>query len=455
MTRSYRVRQIVKLFVLNLLGLSPAAFSSVACADDLMQVYRDAIANDPVYASARAALSAGRERLPQATAGLLPTVDASTFTQWNEADIRLREANAEIRNRQYNSNGFTVSLNQPLFRWQTWEKYKQAELAIVQAEAEFAQSTQQLIVRVVQAYFDVLAAQDELAFLAAQKEALTELLAQARKSFAVGKANITDLYDAQARYDVVASQELAAKNGVEIKKRALRQITNKHTQRLTPLKASMKLSMPLPDVMDEWVARAERDNFTVRVKEAAVEIAVRELSQQRAGHYPTLDLFANRTKSSAGNSTTTFIGSDVYSSAIGVRLAIPIFAGGAIVSRTREAIASLEQARQDAEAARRTADQNTTQSFLDVTSGISQINGLETALKSNQMALDANRKGYSVGLRINNDVLTALQQLFSAKRDLSKARYDTMVNSLKLKAAAGNLLETDIEEINRIALDHE
>src|SRR5712691_201331 len=239
MTPSHWVRQIVKLFVLNLLGLSPAAFSSVACADDLMQVYRDAIANDPVYASARAALNAGRERLPQATAGLLPTVDASTFTQWNEADIRLRETDAEILNRKYNSNGFTVSLNQPLFRWQIWEKYKQAELAIAQAEAQFAESTQQLIVRVVQAYFDVLAAQDGLAFLTAQKEALTELLAQARKSFVVGKANITDLYDAQARYDVVASQELAAKNGVEIKKRALRQITNKHPQRLTPLKASM------------------------------------------------------------------------------------------------------------------------------------------------------------------------------------------------------------------------
>ena len=422
-----------------------------------MQVYRDAMANDPVYAFARAALSAGRERLPQATAGLLPTVDASTFTQWNEADIRLRVEDAEIRNRQYNSNGFTVSLNQPLFRWQIWEKYKQAELAIVQAEAQFAESTQQLIVRVVQAYFDVLAAQDELAFLAAQKEALTELLAQARKSFVVGKANITDLYDAQARYDVVASQELAAKNGVEIKKRALRQITTKYPQRLTPLKASMKLNIPLPDVVDEWVARAERDNFTVRGKEAAVEIAAREVSQQRAGHYPTLDLFANRSKSSAGNSTTTttFIGSDVFSSAIGVRLVIPIFTGGAVDSRTREAIASLEQARQDAEAARRTAAQNATQSFLDVTSGISQINGLETALKSNQMALDSNRKGYSVGLRINNDVLTALQQLFSAERDLSKARYDTIVNSLKLKAAAGILLETDIEELSRIALDHE
>jgi outer membrane protein len=207
--------------------------------------------------------------------------------------------------------------------------------------------------------------------------------------------------------------------------------------------------------MEEWVARAEKENFAVRAKEAAVEIAVREAEQQRAGHYPTLGLYANRSKNSAGNSTTTFIGSDVQSRQIGVQLVIPLYAGGAVESRTRAAVASLEQARQDLETARRTAALAATQSFLDVTGGISQINALETALKSSQLALDANKKGYSVGLRIGNDVLTALQQLFSAKRDLSKARYDTIVNTLKLKVAIGNLLEADVEEINRIALDHE
>ncbi len=455
MTHSYCVGQIVTSFVLNLFVLSPAVFSSIAGAADLMQVYRDAIVNDSVYASARAVLMVGQEKLPTAAAGLLPTVNASSFTQWNEAEIRLRPSQSEKFDRDFNSNGFTISLNQPLFNWQNWEQYKQAELAIAQAEAVFAESAQQLIVRTVQAYFDVLAAQDNLAFLAAQKEALTEQLAQAKKSFAVGKANVTDLYEAQARYDVIVSQEVAAKNSVEIKKRALKQITNKYPDRLTPLKTSVELHLPLPDVMEQWAARAEKENFTVRAKEAAVEIAVREVSQQRAGHYPTLGLFANRAKNSAGNNTTTFIGSDVYSRAIGVQLVIPLYAGGAIDSKTRAAVASLEQARQDLETARRTAVLNAAQSFLDVTSGISQINGLETALKSNQHALDANRKGYSVGLRINNDVLAALQQLFSTKRDLSKARYDTIVNSLKLKGAVGNLLETDIEEINRIALDHE
>lgn len=455
MTRSYCVRQIAALLVANLFVLGPAVFSPVAGAADLIHVYRDAIANDAVYASARAVLMVGLEKLPTAAAGLLPTINATSFTQWNEAEILQRLPKAEGFNRDFNSHGYTISLNQPLFNWQNWEQYKQSKLAIAQAEAVFADSVQQLIVRVVQAYFDVLAFQDDLAFVVAQKDALAEQLARAKKSFAAGKANVTDLYDAKARYDVIVSQEIAAQNGVESKKRALKQITNKYPDRLTPLNTSVMLHLPLPNVMEEWVARAEKESFTVRAKEAAVEIAVREVEQQRAGHFPTLGLYASRSKSSAGNSTTTFIGSDVQSRQIGVQLVIPIYAGGAVESRTRAAIASLEQARQDLESARRTAALGATQSFLDVTGGISQINALETVLKSSELALDANKKGYSVGLRIGNDVLTALQQLFSAKRDLSKARYDTMVNSLKLKMAIGNLHEADIEEINRIAINNE
>jgi outer membrane protein len=446
--------QIVRLLVFNLLGLGHALFSAGARAEDLLQVYRAAVLNDAVYAAARAAFAGSREKLPQARAGLLPSVNASAITQWNEAEINFRAVNAETVNRQYNSNSFVVSLNQPLFRWQNWQKYKQAELVIVQAEAEYEQSMQQLIVRVVQAYFDVLAAEDNLTFLVAQKQALTEQLGMAKKSFTVGKANVTDLYDAQARYDVVASQELAARNGVEIRKRALRQITNSDPQRLTPLKASLKLNLPSPELMEDWVARAARDNPAVRAREAAVEVAARELAHQRAGHYPTLDLVANRGRAAAGSNTTTIVGSEVNSWAVGVQLVVPIFSGGFVHSKTREAIAAREQTLQEAEAARRAAVLSATQSFLEVTGGISQIDGLEAALKSNQVALDANRRGYSVGLRINNDVLAALQQLFSTQRDLSRARYDTILSSLRLKAAAGTLREADIEEINRVTLDH-
>lgn len=441
--------------IARLVGLSLALFAvlSVARADDLLQVYRDALANDAVFAAARATFNATREKLPQATAGLLPAVNASAFTQWNEADVRLRVANAQTQNRQFNSNGVTVSLSQPLLRWQNWERYKQAQLQVVAAQAEFAQSAQELIVRVAQAYFDVLAAEDDVAFLSALKDALAEQLAAAKKSFTVGKASITDLYDAQARYDGVIARQLTAQNAVEIKKRALRQITNKHPRQLAPLKASTQLNVPFPAAIEEWVERAETESLAVRAKEAAVEIARRELTQQRAGHYPTLDLVANRSITGAGNSTATLVGSDVQSWAIGVQLAVPLFAGGGIDSRVREAIAGLERARQDAESARRAAVQSASESFLGVMSGLSRVSGFETALKSNQVALEANRKGYSVGLRINNDVLSALQELFSTKRDLSQARYDTILSSLRLKAAAGSLAEADVEEINRVALE--
>jgi len=444
--------------VVQLLGSSLAlscAVLSMARADDLLQVYRDAVANDAVLATARAAFNATREKLPQATAGLLPAVNASAYSQWNEADVRLRVANAQTQNRQFNSNGLTVSLTQPLFRWQNWERYKQAQLQVAAAQAEFAQSAQELIVRVAQAYFDVLAAEDDAAFLAAQRDALAEQLALAKKSFAVGKATVTDLYDAQARYDGVIARQLTAENGVEIKKRALRQITNRHPKQLAPLKAATQLNAPLPSALTDWVERAEQENLAVRAKEAAVEIARRELTQQRAGHYPTLDLIANRSVTGAGNSTATLVGSDVQSWAIGVQLAVPLFAGGGINSRVREAIAGLERARQEAESARRAAAQNASEAFLEVMSAMSRVSGFETALKSNQVALEANRKGYSVGLRINNDVLSALQELFSTRRDLAKARYDTILSSLRLKAAAGNLGEADVEEINRVALAFE
>jgi outer membrane protein len=438
-----------------LIALSLLALASAGRAADLVDVYRDAVANDATYGSARAALTVGLEKLPTARAGLLPAISATGSTQWNEATIRQRLSNAEYFNRDFNSNGFNVSLNQPLFNMSNWEQYRQGEVGVVQAEAVFADTAQQLIIRVVQAYFDVLAAQDNLAFLVAQKEALTEQLTLAKKSFALGKATITDLYDAQSHYDVTVSQEVAAKNDIEAKKRALKMITNLYPDRLTPLKTSLRLASPVPEAMEEWVARAETDNFTVRAKEAAVEIAAREVSQQRAGHLPTVNLFANRTRASAGNSTATFIGSDVNSRVLGVQVAVPIYSGGAVESQTRSAVASLDQARQDFETARRTAGQSAAQSFLDTTGGISQVNALETALKSSELAWDANKKGYAVGLRINNDVLTALQQVFSAKRDLAKARYDAIVNGLKLKAAAGALVEADVEQVNRSALDHE
>ena len=431
--------------------LAILAFSQPLAAADLLQIYREARGNDPVYASARAARDAGRESLPQGLALLLPTVSASGFTQMNNIDIDYRGALPAVT-RDGNTNGYSVSLTQPLFNWQSIMLYREAGFKVAQAEAVFGQVTQDLIARVAQAYFDVLASQDSLAFIQAQKTAISEQLAQAKRNFEVGTATITDTHEAQARFDLSASQEIAAQSDLEIKKSALQQIIGKFPDRLAPLKPAAELSPPKPNAMEPWVASAEGQNFAVRVQQAALEIATREIERSRAGHYPTLNLVGSYGHNSASISTTgtVNIGTDSTSSAIGLQLAIPLYAGGGVNSLVRQAIANQERARQDLETARRSAAQAARQAYLGVNNGMAQVGALEQALISSQSALDSNKLGYEVGVRINIDVLNAQQQLFSTKRDLSKARYDTLVNGLKLKAAAGTLTEEDLEAVNRL-----
>lgn len=435
--------------------LAILAFSQPLAAADLLQIYREARGNDPVYASARAARDAGRESLPQGLALLLPTVSASGFTQMNNIDIDYRGA-LPPATRDGNTNGYSLSLTQPLFNWQSIMLYREAGFKVAQAEAVFGQAAQDLIVRVAQAYFDVLASQDTLAFIQAQKTAISEQLAQAKRNFEVGTATITDTHEAQARFDLSASQEIAAQSDLEIKKSALQQIIGKLPDRLAPLKPTSALSPPKPNAMEPWVASAEEQNFAVRVQEAALEIATREIERSRAGHYPTLNLVGSYGHNSASISTTgtVNIGTDSTSSTIGLQLAIPLYAGGGVNSLVRQAIANQERARQDLETARRSAAQAARQAYLGVNNGMAQVGALEQALISSQSALDSNKLGYEVGVRINIDVLNAQQQLFSTKRDLSKARYDTLVNGLKLKAAAGTLTEEDLEAVNRLLVSN-
>jgi outer membrane protein len=433
--------------------LAILALSQPLAAADLLQTFREARANDPVYASARAALAAGKEKLPQGLALLLPTVNGTANTTWNDNPIIFRNTPTPGPfERRYNTNAWTVTLTQPLFRAQNWVQYKQAEFQVAQAEASFGQTSQDLVVRVAQAYFDVLGSQDSLAFIQAQKVAISEQLAQAKRNFEVGTATITDTHEAQARYDLATSQEIAAQSDLEIKKRTLQQLIGKFPDALAPLKTSTQLNPPQPNAMDEWVASAERQNFTVQVQEAALEIANREVQRNRAGHLPTLDLVGTYGETAAGTilTTTTGVGFDTRGGTIGLQLSLPLYAGGSVNSRTREAVANQEKARQDLENSRRTAALAARQSYLGVTNGMAQVKALEAALVSSQSALDSNKLGYEVGVRINIDVLNAQQQLFSTKRDLSKARYDTLVNGLKLKAAAGALSEEDVAAVNRL-----
>jgi outer membrane protein len=433
------------------------AFAGVAAASDLLGNYRLAKQNDPQFASARASLEAGLEKLPQGRALLLPVINAGGNTTWNDAKNEDQSGTAAQASRSFNSNGWNVTLTQPVFRWQNLVQYQQSQYQVLQAEAQFGQATQDLIVRVAQAYFDVLAAMDNLEFTKSNKIAIAEQLAQAKRNFEVGTATITDTNEAQARYDLAVAQEIAGINALEVTQRALQQIIGQFPDQLTPLRSQLVIDPPQPNVMDDWAKSARGNNFVVRGNEAVMEIASREVERQRAGHYPTLDVVATAQENTNQNiaSVTALTAnpaqrSTISQNSVGLQLNIPIYAGGAVMSRTREAVGLKEKARQDLDTSRRAAEFNARQAFLNVTNGIAQVRALEQALKSSQVSLQSNRVGFEVGVRINIDVLNAQQQVFQTQRDLARARYDTILNSLRLKSAAGSLTEGDVEAVNRL-----
>jgi len=431
----------------TILSLALAGIAMSTQAADLLQVYRDALGNDAQYAAARAARDAGIERLPQGKAGLLPTIGLSANTTWNDVESRSR-ATGNTTSASYNSNGWGLSLSQPLFRWQNWTGYKQAGLAAASAELQLAQAGQDLIVRVTQAYFDVLLAQEALATAQAQKVATAEQLESAKRNFEVGTATITDTHEAQARYDLIVAQELAAENDLAVKRQTLRTLTGKEPGSLKGLKPALRIGRPQPEDIGQWVGFAETDNLGVQLARTAFEIAGREIEKQRAGHYPTLDLVATHGKSSSAFSSTG--GYDSKSRTIGLQLAVPLFAGGAVVSKEREAVALNEKARADLDNARRQAQLAARQAYLGVNAGLAQVRALEAGLASSQLAVESNKLGYEVGVRINIDVLNAQTQLYDTRQKLAKARLDTLIAQLKLKSAAGSLSDEDLAAINSL-----
>ena len=428
-----------------LLCAAPAAWSF-----DLLTVYKEALANDAVYASARYSLAAGQERYPQGLAAILPTVSASMNTQFSDASIASRATGVAPVGRGFNNNGYSITLSQPLFRWQNWQTFEQGKLQVAQAEAVYAQAGQDLIVRTAQAYFDVLAASDTLAVATAAKTAISEQLAQAKRNFEVGTATIVDTHEAQSRFDLATAQEISARNEVETRRTALQQIIGKPAGDLLKLRPDVRVPPPVPAVIDKWVEASEANNYSVRAQDFGIAVARRTIEIQRAGHYPTLDVSASHSFSASTGSALSPTGSDNTVNAIGLTLAIPIYSGGGVNSRVREARALEDKARADLENVKRSAAQNARQFFLAVTNGLAQVRAFEAALVSSQSSLDSNKLGYEVGVRINIDVLNAQQQLFTTQRDLARARYDTIVNSFRLKAAAGGLTEEDVAAINAL-----
>jgi len=424
-----------------------------AAAEDLMQVYREAQRYDAVYGAARFSLEAGRERIPQGRALLLPSLNLTANAAAQR--IELESSNQLVTPdfvRSPTTSGYTFTLSQPLYRPQNLAQRDQAGYLVRQAEATFAQASQDLTVRTAQAYFDVLAAQDTLALVGAQKAAISEQLAQAKRNFEVGTATITDTHEAQARYDLIVAQEIAAQNDLDSKRRALQLIAGREYTQLRPLRTEIRLSPPVPNDMQSWVDLAEKQSYAVLIQQAVTEVAQLETRRASAGHMPTLDLVGTYGTTRDTGSLQTGVGRDITTSQLSLQLAVPLYQGGSISSREREAAANYLKARQDLENARRTAALTTRQTYLAVINGIAQVGALEQALTSSQSALDSNRLGYEVGVRINIDVLNAQQQLFSTRRDLAVARYNAILNQLRLKAAAGSLREEDLEEVNRALL---
>jgi outer membrane protein len=426
------------------LMLAASGLALSAHGADLLGVYRDALVSDPVFQSSRAQYQAGLERLPQARAGYLPTIsaNASAFRNWLDRRNDLSDVN-------YNNEAYSLTLSQPLFRWQNWIAISQAEQSQLQTEATFANARQDLILRVSQAYFDVLLAQDNVALSEAQKKAISEQLAQAKRNFEVGTSTIVDTLEAQARFDQAVAKEVLDKNDLEVKKRALQQLIGKPADALTPLKEPLPLVAPKPANIEEWVNAANETSFPVAIARAGVEIARKDVERAQAGHYPTVDLSAGYTYNK-NPSLTSGIGTLAQNAgSVGVVLSLPLFAGGATQSRVREALAGRDRAEQDFENTQRTVALAVRQSYLNVTNGIVLVNALGQALASTQSQLDSTILGRDVGVRTSVDVLNAQQQVFQARRDLQQARYGYIINTLKLRSAVGTLGEPDLEQVSR------
>jgi len=435
------------------LALAAVLAAGGAQAQTLVQLYDTAHGYDAAYQSAQAQVQASQARADQARAGLLPQLALQAGAQRNTLDAHLSGLGGGSTH--YNVlNGALVG-SQPLYRPANriaWDQgKKQAELAQVQLGG----AEQDLIVRLSQAYFDVLAAQDALRFVGALKAAVAEQLESAKRNFEVGNATITDSREAQARFDLARAQEIAAENDLHVKQLALDQLVGQAGSQPRPLAQPIVLPMPQPDNAEAWVNLAVEQHPAVVQSRMALELARMETAKAKTGHLPTVDLQASvgQSRYPDGNPALTTAPGASYratTAGIGVVLNWPLFAGFAIENRVRETLALEDKARADLDNARRTVSQATRAAFFGVQSGLGQVQALEAAEQSSLTALQANQLGYQVGVRINIDVLNAQSQLYQTRRDLAKARYDVLVGLLRLKQASGTLAAADLLPINQM-----
>jgi outer membrane protein len=435
------------------LGAVMGAVLPSAAAEDLLQIYRDAVANDPTLASARATWLATQEAVPQARANLLPSVTLNANATRQDFRENLHTDPALTISQRFPQYQYTVSASQPLYRQQNRVALDQAKQTVGQSDFVLASTQQDLILRVAQAYLDILLARFNIELTESQKAAVSENLAQAKRNFEVGTATITDTNDAQAKYDQIVAQEISTQNDLDNKLAALRAIIGRAPKELKPFGGKFEPQLPTPNALDAWIEAAVRDNPQVRIAQSNYDIAVLEVDRQRAGHYPTVDLVASFNQAYAGGSSGTSLTSaaayDSRLGVIGLQLNVPLYLGGSIDSRVRQAVANQEKARQDLETARRSAQLLAQTAFSGVTSGVAQVSAFEQAVKSAQVSYDSTKLGLEVGVRTNLDVLNQQQQVFQTRFNLAQSYYNFVINSLRLKQAVGTLTEADVAELNR------
>lgn len=419
----------------------------MALAVGLMETLHQALANDSVYAMAKANRDAGQEKLPLGRGGLLPSVTLSANKAWNDLSN-----NSNGFKTRYISDGYSVQLTQPLFNWPAWEGYKQGELLVAMSEAQFITDTQDLMVRVAQAYFDVLAARNVLDAQESLKAASLEQLELTKSSLDAGTVPITDVNEAQSRFDLASAQVIGAKNDLEVKRFALGRITGSEPEKLAGLGQEIVLAAPQPTDMKNWTDAAVKENPAVKAKQLGFEYAMREVSRNAGAKFPTLDLVTSRQDSRTVN---TFNGTpnNTDQNTFMLQMNLPLYSGGRLNAKEREAVALKERARADLQDTTRTIVQAVRQNYLGVMSGLAQLKGLESAGVSSASALDSIKAGYEIGVRANVDVLNAQSQVADVRQRLVRARVETLLSLLRLKAAAGQLAEHDLVEIDAL-LEH-
>ena len=422
------------------LAASLAALAPMlASAQSLIQLYDAAHAYDANYLSARAQYESAPYRVDQTRALLRPNVALAA----NAGELKAYLDNSP--NPTNSSYGVQITGRQPIVNQSNRTAIAQSERSLVSSLADLDAAEQDLMLRVSQAYFDVLGAQDTLATTRASKAAIAEQLASAKRNFEVGTATITDTREAQARFDLATAQEIAAENDLRTKRIALDQLVGQSNVIPRQLRVPVVLPVPKSDV-EEYVSRAAEEHPSVRRALVAYEVAQLETEKARAQSLPTVDAVA-----SVGNGRGLFQpGLFGQNTSIGVQLNMPIFAGGAIQNRIKETLVLEERARNDLAAARRGVTQTTRQAYYTLLSGAAQVKALEAAEASSQLALEATQVGYRVGIRVNVDVLNAQSQLFQTRRDLARARYDVLLATLRLRQASGQLTPADVLEIDRL-----